>query len=328
MLIPLWGRTPEDPHDPSRGRFERYASSGDTIFRLDSLEDCDAAIFPQSWGGVIGDEAAEARAAAFVDRALAAAKPPVIFFWNDSSKAVGLDATVFRTSLFRSKRLPREFAQPAWSEDFVERYLGGHVPIRSQSARPVVGFCGSAPREPRPTTTAGRMRQKIGRRRHVPEQEGYIRARALDVLERHPDVDTNVVARETFWGGMAYIEDLEGRLRVRREYVQNIVDSDYVLCARGAGNFSYRLYETLCCGRIPVFIDTDCVLPLESVIDWKSHVVWVDESDVPRIGDLVAAFHASLSSAEFEDRQRACRRLWETHLSPHGFFAHFHTHFA
>ena len=115
---------------------------------------------------------------------------------------------------------------------------------------------------------------------------------------------------------------------MRREYVQNMVDSDYVLCARGGGNFSYRLYETLSCGRIPVFVDTDCVLPLESAIDWKGTCVWVDESDLNEIGSRVAAFHAALTPAEFADRQRACRRLWETHLSPQGFFAHFHEHFG
>ena len=128
---------------------------------------------------------------------------------------------------------------------------------------------------------------------------------------------------------MGYGEDfLDARINARNEYVQNMVESDYILCARGAGNFSYRLYETLCCGRIPVFIDTDCVLPLESSIDWKSHCVWVEGSDVAHIGDQVAAFHASLTPAEFADRQRACRALWETHLSPQGFFAHFPEHFA
>ena len=56
--------------------------------------------------------------------------------------------------------------------------------------------------------------------------------------------------------------------------------------------------------------------------------MWVDESDLNEIGSRVAAFHAALTPAEFAERQRACRRLWETHLSPQGFFAHFHEHFG
>jgi len=48
---------------------------------------------------------------------------------------------------------------------------------------------------------------------------------------------------------------------------------------------SYRLYEALCCGRIPVFIDTDCVLPYDFMIDWKKYFVWVDQSELPLIAE-------------------------------------------
>lgn len=65
--------------------------------------------------------------------------------------------------------------------------------------------------------------------------------------------------------------------------------SDYVLCARG-GDFSYRLYETLSYGRIPVFVDTDCVLPYDSEIKWKDYCVWVDEKEVNRIGERSRSF--------------------------------------
>jgi hypothetical protein len=105
----------------------------------------------------------------------------------------------------------------------------------------------------------------------------------------------------------------------RREYVQNIVDSDYVLCARGAGNFSYRLYETLSCGRIPVFVDTDCVLPLEDEIDWRALCVWVDARGVDTIGKRVRSFHERLSPEAFIELQRRARATWEEFLSPLGF---------
>ena len=154
ILVPFWGKTPELPDDPTRGRYDVYAATGPELLAMGTLEECDAAVFPQSWGSVIGDEAAEARAAAFVAAAHDAGKPAVIFFWNDSAAPVGLDATVFRTSLYRSRRLLREFAQPAWSEDFVERHLGGKLAIRKLGPRPVVGFCGYAPPERAAATTS------------------------------------------------------------------------------------------------------------------------------------------------------------------------------
>ena len=70
-------------------------------------------------------------------------RPPELF-WSDATEPVGLDAAVFRTSLYRSRRQPREFAQPAWSEDLVECYFGGELPLRELRERPVVGFCGYA----------------------------------------------------------------------------------------------------------------------------------------------------------------------------------------
>lgn len=116
-------------------------------------------------------------------------------------------------------------------------------------------------------------------------------------------------------------------MHARREFVRNLRESDYGLCVRGSGNFSFRFYETLCMGRIPVFVDTDCVLPLDFDIEWRDYCVWVEADDVGRIGDRILEFHESLGEAEFEERQHACRRLWETHLSPEGFFASFHRHF-
>ncbi len=78
---------------------------------------------------------------------------------------------------------------------------------------------------------------------------------------------------------------------VRQEYVHSMMESDYILCARGAGNFSRRLYEALSCGRIPVFVDTDCVLPYQSEINWKEYFVCG-----LRVGEKVAEFHGLLSA--------------------------------
>ena len=82
------------------------------------------------------------------------------------------------------------------------------------------------------------------------------------------------------------------------------------------GNFSHRLYETFICGRIPIFVNTDCVLPFDGLthspgIDWKRYMVWCEESEVHAIGDIVADFHARLTPEAFLELQRDGRRLWE-----------------
>jgi hypothetical protein len=198
------------------------------------------------------------------------------------------------------------------------QHLGGRLPIRQKRARPRVGFCGLAP---------GRTRLLQRLRAHPSHTS--VRAEALRLLRLHDGVDTNFIERERFLGGaVSHGEvDLATMQRVRREYVQNIVESDYVVCTRGAGNFSYRLYETLSCGRIPVFVDTDCVLPYDFLVEWREHCVWIEEKDLQQIGQRVLKFHDELGPAEFIQLQHENRQLWEKYIAPEGFFGNFHRHF-
>lgn len=325
ILMPFWGTNPESPGDPDNGRFDRFAEVGSSFLIQSALADCDVGVFPQNWESA-GERAVEL-AEPFSATCRAAGKTPVVFHGADSMESIPVDAVVFRTSLLRSRREPNEFALPAWSEDFLANHLGGELRTRRKQRRPVVGFCGNTLGGQPSRTLGGSLRRAFGRGEDEMQTLAgdHPRTLALRALGRDARLDTNFVLRETFWAGA--IDDSTSRLRAREEYVRNMLDSDYVLCARGIGNFSYRLYETLCMGRIPVFVDTDCVLPIEFDVDWREHCVWVDEAKIDQIGEQVLAFHESVGDAEFEERQRACRELWETRISPQGFFASFHRHF-
>ena len=69
------------------------------------------------------------------------------------------------------------------------------------------------------------------------------------------------------------------------------------------------------CGRIPLFIDTDCVLPFDFAIDWKRFRVWVDQVDLRSVADSGGRVPRLHLGEEFEELQVACRRLWEEWLS-------------
>jgi hypothetical protein len=318
MLYPFWGTPPEDSADPNTGRFDRYALLGRRFFRPASLDEAELAVFPTDWTHFVDNPTELFAAAQFAAETRESGTPTVAFFANDSDEPVGLpDATVFRTSLYRSRRRDSEFAQPAWSEDFLGRYAQKELPFRRKPHEPIVGFCGLAPRA------------RLDRFRRG-SSEPAIRARALNQLRRTKGVQTNFLVRNEFVGGAVRngITDAQTMQRVRVDYVRNMLDSDYILCARGAGNFSYRLYETLSCGRIPVFVDTDCVLPYDFMIDWRDYVVWVEEARLDEIGEQVLEFHESLSDGEFAELQRECRRVWERYLRPEGFFANLSKHFV
>jgi hypothetical protein len=337
LLVPFWGQNDTREGEPSSGRYARFAQVGRSFLSLTSIGECEAAVFPQTWESTIGSPERLARARAFGQLARDAGKPTVVFFWSDRDDPVSLEAVVFRTSLYRSRRRQNEFAQPAWSEDFLARYLGGEFRVRPKLTVPTVGFCGFAPPDPpAPRGLRGRVRRSAGDRKRALQRRFHMlspghepRRQALRALATSAGLHTNFIVRGEFMGGAIPHgqPDVRELRRVRQEYVANMVASDYVLCVRGAGNFSYRLYETLSCGRIPVFVDTDCVLPLDFAVDWREYCVWIDQTEIGQIGDRVAEFHEGLSDTDFADLQRECRRFWETHISPEGFFSHLHRHF-
>lgn len=89
---------------------------------------------------------------------------------------------------------------------------------------------------------------------------------------------------------------------------------------RGGGNFSVRFYETLAMGRIPILVNTDCLLPLANTIDWKKHCVWVEENDQQLIAQRVFDFHQQHNQTSLEDLMQTNRKLWEDNLRIGSFF--------
>lgn len=140
----------------------------------------------------------------------------------------------------------------------------------------------------------------------------YERALLLSYFEKSDRIKTNFIYREKYRGGAITQEQ---RTKTTLEYYNNIFDSDYVLCIRGAGNFSVRFYETLMMGRIPIFVNTDCLLPFEDQINWKSHVVWVEWSDRKNIASIVSDFHEKITNEDFITMQINNRKLWKETLS-------------
>ena len=142
----------------------------------------------------------------------------------------------------------------------------------------------------------------------------YQRAKILQTFEKSANCVTNFIFRNQYRAGT------ENRDQTTLEYYNNILNSDYIVCIRGAGNFSVRLYETLMMGRIPIFVNTDCLLPLEEKIDWKKHIVWVEWEDRNNIVAIVSDFHNKLSDEDFQNLQLSNRKLWKETLSINGIF--------
>jgi hypothetical protein len=336
MLYPFWDKNAEDPRDPRSGGLNRYAEIGSRFFQMTQLHDADVAILPADWRHVLKNEKAKGLALEFVEMARQARKPVVIFFPGDSDETVPIEnAVVFRTSFYRSRRRANEFAMPAFSQDFTEKYFGSQLPVRAKREKPTVGFCGYAA----PPKASFKWRRRdiliwganlLGLIKVQANPGKVLRTKVMSMLSQSSLLETNFIGRERWFGGAVLqngTKDFNTLQKRRHEYVLNMADSDYIICLRGAGNHSRRLYETMSCGRIPLFIDTDCVLPYDWLVDWKQYCIWVDEKDMSKIVERVVAFHEALSPKGFRDMQMECRKLWEDWLSPVGFFANFHRHF-
>ncbi len=338
MLYPFWSEFSGNQQYSWLGAYDRYIEIGRSLFEMVPLEEADFAVMPANWRTIRGDawrdkvnKQAQDLAIQFAQKVELAKKPVVVFFSGDCSdeEIPVKNALVFRPSLYRSTKKANDFVPPAFCEDLVEHYFGNMLTIRQKQEKPVIGFCGLVKQDSWKTKLKtfvyhGAMLTKHGKMGVSPHKGQILRAKALEILLDNPLVDTNFIIREhaVFFKG-----DLDQKRKVRFEFVQNMAQSDYILCCRGSANYSNRLFEVLCCGRIPIFIDTDCVLPYDFAIDWKKYCVWVDEKELPQIAEKVAEFHNNLSPQEFVELQHECRRLWKEWLSPEGFYANLYRHF-
>lgn len=307
MLYPLWGFLPEDTPHADVDRFVDYSKEGATFFEQVPIEQADVAILPGEWRG--GYPEAYALAA----EAEKHGKPMVVFFNSDSDEEIPIgNAVVFRTSLFASRRKTNEFALPAWSRDFLKTYLRGSLPLRDKQPVPMIGYTGYV--DYRNVNGYVKHIARLLRNGGRAHPGAHLRGTAVRKLSKSHQVHTRFILRSNCMTGSS-----DGTSR--EEYVRNIVETDYTLVVRGGGNFSYRFYEVLSCGRIPLFVNTDCVLPFDHFIDWKKHILWIEDTEIEAIGKKVAEFHASLSNDDFLELQRNARRLYEEWICPTGFFA-------
>ncbi len=147
------------------------------------------------------------------------------------------------------------------------------------------------------------------------------RSKYLRFLQKSKQLKCDFVFRNKYRAGVKYEED---KADSTKEFYKNIFNNAYTFCIRGNGNFSVRFYETLAMGRIPILLNTDCLLPLNSVIKWDEHCVIIDEANYKLIEQKVLEFHARFSEKEFVDLQKINRDLWKNNLTRHTFFPIIH----
>jgi hypothetical protein len=312
-------------------RMALYGISERDFEFVETMEAADWVILPMAWNYYLKTKQ-EKLAINFVKECAAADKKVIAFNAGDFGVQIPYygNLIVLRPSGYKSKFTNNEYALPAFIADPLKRYFEtDKIFERAYQTKAIVGFCGQA----NPSafnaakevfkTSLRNLKCFIGKSKDEAQQllsTSFLRASVLKRLKQASFVETNYILRKKYRAG---IKEHKGTHSTTLEFYNNLKDSDYVICVRGAGNFSVRFYETLAMGRIPVFINTDCALPLNTRIDWKKNVVWVEFKDRYQVAQKVKEFHETLSKEDFIDLQLANRTLWQEQLTMGGFFKNF-----
>jgi len=201
-------------------------------------------------------------------------KKVVVFIISDFEKSYPRfdNLILFRTSLRKSKVASNEYLLP-----YVWECSQSPFPQLTYDNAPIVGFCGKS---------------------------GKTRKRIIDVFLKSKTVDCNFFIRKKFWGGSPHDPV------VVNSFNENIKNSHFTICNRGAGNFSMRFYQTLAFGRIPVLVNKDMVLPFEDEIDWKSAVIF-ERNERECLKQVIRKFE----SGEYLAMQNMAREIFDRYFS-------------
>lgn len=309
-------------------RIKAYGISEKEITFVNSIEASDYVILPMSWNFYIAKGLVK-EVETSIKEAVKANKTVLSFMVGDFGIKVPNHANVI---IFRNsgdiRKLPKNhLGLPVFIEDpLLKIFKTVIISERPYQKKPTIGFCGQAnpslinASKEVSKTLLRNVISVLGLSKNPSQQllsTTYLRASLLKKIKSSSHVSTNFIYRKKYRAGAV---EQEIRNLTTFQFYENMRDSDYVLCVRGAGNFSVRFYETLAMGRIPVFVDTNCLLPLSNKIDWKKHVVWVDYKDRNSVAEKVRSFHSSLTAEKFKDLQEQNRTLSREHLTLGGFF--------
>ena len=171
----------------------------------------------------------------------------IVFLVIDYEYELNIPHNIFilRTSIRKSLwKKNREYVLPYIWETVSEPF--NPLP---RTNLPIVGFCG---------------------------QVNKYRKNIINNIYVNKFIKDNFILNKYFWGGL-YKDDENVNVNILiNNFKNNIRDSHFTICNRGAGNFTMRFYQTLAAGRIPVLVNTDMILPLSDKIDWNDIIIFED----------------------------------------------------
>ena len=315
----------------SKERRERKGNEIDTRLQqaiewVEQKEQADLWMLPMDWKYYKSEGTIQA-AMAFCEEAAAHQKPVWTFNGGDYGLELDVPKTtrVYRMSGYQSLKTLSDSGMPFFLSDPVEHVLGisEEELFMNEQKEPVIGFCGMAPHGLPIFMREWFLAALHNVKRNLSKPRLYkqpwfstsnLRHRVMQVFEIAGNWKTDFVVHQKHRAGAE--TELQRKISTQN-YYEHMLRSDLMICARGAGNFSVRFYETLAMGRIPVFIDTDCLLPDIGGKNWHDYLIWVDKKDITHAPEIAAKW---LEGKDLTEQKKKNRELWKQHLRMDSFW--------
>lgn len=261
----------------------------------------------------------------FISYARSLNKKMIIFAHGDNPELIDIpDAYFFLTSQYEWRHKTNEIIMPGHVEDLLP---SRKLTLREKFQKPTVSFCGWADLPNLSLKIKSFIKNlrfdllaivNFNSKYKHRKQGVFFRKKAIQYLESSKAINTRFIIRTAYSGNVKSAKIDMGQ--ARKEYIDSIRESDYVLTPKGDGNYSLRFYEALSMGRIPILIDTSVVLPLEDSINYDDFVLRIQTKDIPNIANIVRRHYDSLDQEAFISIQKKARAIFEEHLRIDVFF--------
>jgi len=116
-----------------------------------------------------------------------------------------------------------------------------------------------------------------------------------------------------------YMRQSTGKPLIQDEFkmfINSAINSKFCLCPRGYGLNSFRLYECMQLGCIPVIITNKFYLPWEDELNWNDFSVLITENDLPNLENILRSY----SDEKIEYMRNKIKQLWPIYFSLNGVY--------
>ena len=141
---------------------------------------------------------------------------------------------------------------------------------------------------------------------------GHIRCNRQKYINllANSELKTNFIIRRGCWA-----PGVDKKTAIK-EYYNTMESNIFIFCYRGVGNFSYRFFEILMMGRIPIIVDTDCVYPFSENYGLENIGLIIKNEE--NLVDEIKEYY-NKNKDNLLNIQKNNRKIWEEYLSPIGF---------